>query len=303
MRPHRRPLLPTSLAAAAALLFAPAAMAQQPQAPGPEPAASGQAPAPAGSSAAPAPAGSSAPAAPAPPAAPAAPAAPAPPGAPEVDDAAPGDAEAGDAAPTRTDARGAPVEAASGASATDYPYIPVVSERRSNVVLGLVLSPVVSFASGSPGKVNKRDQTVETGAAVGTGFSVFLGGAFTDWFSFHIGATSTSAAKGNYETSGAAVIFGVETWPLFSRGGVFRDLGLGLDFGTGSANVFDKRDKDHALAEGGGFSMVRGQVLWDALTLWRVNLGPTLGYEYRTADTFSEKIVWLGLRTALYTGP
>lgn len=197
-----------------------------------------------------------------------------------------------------------PSAAAETSSATDYAYIPVHAERRSGFMFGLLFAPTLSFAEGSPIKVNKRDQKTDTGASVGTAFTLFIGGAFTDWFTFKIGLSSMSTTAGELKTTGTGVVFGVETWPLFyRRGGIFRDLGLGVDFGTGASRVFKKDDDKNTLADGAGYAMIRGNVFWDALRLGPVNLGPTASYEYKWKDTYTEHSALIGLRAVFYGGP
>ena len=192
------------------------------------------------------------------------------------------------------------VAAASDAAPPSAPsQIPVTTTRRYGFVAGIVGGGQITGVSGSPVKFTKRDQRVSTGAAAGTGMTLFIGGVFTDWFSFHLGFASDSASKGDYQIAGGTVIFGVETWPLFKLGGVFRDIGVGADFGTGTATLKTK-SSDTAIADGSGGSSIRGTVFWDAVSLWKINLGPYVAYERRDGETYSQNTGWLGLRTVFY---
>lgn len=193
--------------------------------------------------------------------------------------------------------------AAAPPAADADPYIPVHAERRSGVVIGLVGGLALSNASGTPIKLSRRATPVDTGIAPGFSASGYIGGVFTDWFSFHVGGTFSQATKGENKTTGGGVLFGVETWPLFSWGGIYRDLGVGLDFGTGGAVVSPRDNPNTELADGGGYSMIRASVFRDMTSVWRINLGPVASYEYRSTSVFTEHLVTLGLRTALYTGP
>lgn len=181
----------------------------------------------------------------------------------------------------------------------ENPYFPVQTRRRYGFTLGLSGGAQVTNAQGSSIKFTQRANRTSTGFAVGTGESIWLGGVFTDWFAFHVGMTFGTASKGDHSIKGSGVIFGVETWPLFARGGVFRDLGLGFDFGTGTAEVRSK-SLDKIEANGGSASMIRGTVFWDAVSAWKLNFGPYVAYERRDAEVYSQNLFWFGLRTAFY---
>ena len=181
----------------------------------------------------------------------------------------------------------------------ENPYFPVKTTRRYGFTLGIVGGAQITNASGSSIKFTQRDTPTSTGTAIGIGESVWIGGAFTDWFAFHVGATFGSASTSEHTISGSGAIFGIETWPLFSQGGVFRDLGVGLDLGTGTAEVRNKAT-DKVVANGGAASNIRASLFWDALSLWKINAGPYVAYERRDAEVFSQSIVWVGLRTSLY---
>ncbi|MCC6646489.1 MAG: hypothetical protein IT374_13070 [Polyangiaceae bacterium] len=181
----------------------------------------------------------------------------------------------------------------------DNPYFPVTTRRRYGFTLGLEGGANVTRAEGSGMQFTARTTPTSTGAAFGTGQSLWIGGVFTDWFSFHLGMTFNRASVGDHEISGTGFMFGLETWPLFARGGVFRDLGLGLDFGTGTAEVRSKA-RDKVEADGGGMSMVRASVFWDAVSAWKLNLGPFVAYERRTGEVYSQDLAWLGVRAVFY---
>ena len=184
----------------------------------------------------------------------------------------------------------------------DAPWFPVKTTRRYGFTFGVVAGLALQQASGSPVKFTQRDQTVSTKVAPGFGYTVFFGAVLTDWFAFHLGVTSASATSGDQMLSGSAFVLGVEAWPLFAHGGVFRDLGLAADFGTGASAVKSKAT-GATLADGGGMSLVRGAIFWDAAQLGKFSLGPYVAYERRDGDTFSENVGWLGARVAFYGAP
>ena len=193
-------------------------------------------------------------------------------------------------------------EAAPTTVATPYgdaPWFPIKTTRRYGFTFGIDAGLALNQASGSPVKFTQRDRAVSTGVAPGFAYTLVLGAVLTDWFAFHLGATVGSATSGDQQLSGGAFIVGIETWPLFTYGGVFRDLGVGADFGTGSATVKSKATGE-TLADGGGMSLVRGTAFWDAVQFGSFSFGPYVAYERRDAETFSENIGWLGGRLAFY---
>ncbi len=181
----------------------------------------------------------------------------------------------------------------------ENPYFPVNTRRRYGFTLGLAAGAHVTRAEGSSLKFSERANPTSTGAALGYGESIWLGGVFTDWFSFHLGMSFGRASTGDHAISSTGFLFGVETWPLFARGGVFRDLGFGVDVGTGSAEVRSK-SRDKLEANGASASMMRASVFWDAFSAWKLNFGPYVAYERRDAEVFSQDLLWLGVRTAFY---
>lgn len=273
---------------ATALVASGTALAQDP-APGSAPAASSAAPAPAPTPAPAAPASTEAPAAPAP-------AAPAP-----AATEAPAAATPGAADGETLDLTAPPPPPP--ADSSDSPYIPVNAVRRSGFTLGIGAGLLLTSPSGTRVKFSLRDQVVEPGVAVGYVNHVWIGGAFTDWFTFRVGGGASTATKGGLLISGSAVNFGVDVWPLFYRGGVFQDLGVGLDFGTGSASIANKDNDIDVRAEGGGFSMVRFSAFYEPRLFWRIHGGPAISYEYRSTDIYTEHLTVLGARFAFYGGP
>jgi hypothetical protein len=189
------------------------------------------------------------------------------------------------------------------ADPNENPYIPVDAVRRSGFTLGVGGGLVLTSASGTRIKFSLRDQVADPGLAPGNGVHFWIGGAFTDWFSFRVGVGTSSATRKGLRISGTSVSFGVDTWPLFYRGGIFRDLGLGLDFGTGSASIVNKDDDVDVRASGGGFSMVRFSTFYQPHLFWRIHGGPAISYEYRTTETYTEHLTLLGARFAFYGGP
>lgn len=185
---------------------------------------------------------------------------------------------------------------------TEDPYIPVHSVRRDGFVLGLNLGLAPTNALGTRIKYSLRDQVAEPGFALGYAGGIWFGGALTDWFTFRISVLHNTATKKGLTVAGTGVYFGVDTWPLFYEGGVFQDLGMGLDFGTGSAEIVNEKNSFDIRADGGGFSAVRFSMFYEPTLVWKIHGGPVASYEYRTTDTYTEHLFVIGGRIAFYSG-
>ena len=130
----------------------------------------------------------------------------------------------------------------------------------------------------------------------------FAGGAITDWFSFSLGLSRQSFATGDLTFKGTSFLFRVETYPLFPRGGIFRDLGVGLDLGTGSGKVV-REGLLRAAAGGGATSVFGGNVWYEALRLSTFTVGPAIGYHHFVAETLAVNTLTVGARVAFTSGP
>ena len=183
------------------------------------------------------------------------------------------------------------------------PYIPVVTVRRSGLTLEAMGGFAFSSAKGTRQKFSLRGPETGPGLAAGYSYEFFLGGALTDWFVFHLGGGASHAERAGLKVTGFNVLFGAEVWPLFWRGGMFTNLGVGLDFGTGSASIVSKSDKFDVRAEGTSFSAIRTSVFYDARLVGGLNFGPLVSYEARFTDIYTEHLVTLGARAVYYNGP
>ncbi|MCU0681841.1 MAG: hypothetical protein MUF34_06225 [Polyangiaceae bacterium] len=180
----------------------------------------------------------------------------------------------------------------------------VPATRRGGFLVGLVLGGQLTGAEGTPLDYDERGDEfrVSTGTTLGTASALFLGGALTDWFAFKLGFQQGAATKGDYKLASSGLLVGAEAWPLFSWGGHWRDLSLVADFGTGVATI-ESRASGKELASAGAYSKIRGGVAWDALRLWKLNVGPTIAFEHTTSETYSQNALWFGLRTVFYGSP
>ena len=172
-------------------------------------------------------------------------------------------------------------------------------------MIGLDAGVGLGSIVGYPNDVNKIGYAgyyTATGVRPASVIEAWLGGAFTDWFSFGVGFTTSSLfATGSNKTRLTGGIFRVETFPLYSLGGVWRDLGIRLDAGLGSASVTDPAgDK---LVDASSASIIGGGVFWEGLRAWKTNHGPFLMGDYLWSDTARRPAILIGWRSVLYTSP
>jgi hypothetical protein len=179
----------------------------------------------------------------------------------------------------------------------------VAAERRSGFTFGLTGGLLMSSARGYPNDVDKidvRQYEAHSGLGVSTGGAFWIGGALADWLSVGIGAIGGSIQRNGLQSGGGAFNVRVETFPLFYRGGAFRDLGVLFTAGTGSYSIERGKEK---LAEGAGASAVGLGAFYEPWRLWQFSFGPQLEYNHQFSDSMSAHTFVLGVRTVFYGGP
>jgi hypothetical protein len=82
---------------------------------------------------------------------------------------------------------------------------------------------------------------------------------------------------------------------------LLRDLAIVARFGLGNANLTDRATGDPL--GGGSYSLIGGELMWDAFRFRGLGAGPTLGAAYRSGDTHRQTDVTAGLRLVFYAGP
>ena len=176
--------------------------------------------------------------------------------------------------------------------------------RRRGFLVGLAGGLHLGSARGTPADFDLRNDAnrVDTGVSPGYAGILFVGGALTDWFSFSLGIGSHQLTSSDLTFTSTAFLFRAEAYPLFGMGGRFRDVGIGLDLGTGSARV-DRGSEPRAAAGGGSASIYGGSVFYDWLRASTFTAGPYLGYHHFNNETMSTDTTTLGLRVAFTTGP
>jgi hypothetical protein len=184
-------------------------------------------------------------------------------------------------------------------------YDPPATVRRGGFALGLSMGFGVASVNGFPNKVESlSDPNAEvfTGAAVANSLSLWVGGALRDWFTFGIGARSTAGFASDNFASLPALLFHVEGFPLFFKGGHYQNLGLALDGGLGTGVIFgmDAKPGSDPLASGGSMSFVGLTAFYEPLRFWHFSAGPGLSYTHSFSQSLQSHDVLLSFRMTFY---
>jgi hypothetical protein len=178
----------------------------------------------------------------------------------------------------------------------------IKAERRSGFAAAITLGWGLSTAVGYPNEVEKLDKLEyrsKTGFTLGAMNSIWLGGALRDWFVFGLGIYGMGAKKDDLEATGSGFMVHVETFPLWSLGGRFRDLSVFTNVGPGALTIKGGPEK----ADGGLMSLVTLGTSFEALRLKYFALGPALEGMYMYSQYAEGGGVFLGVRAGIYGGP
>ena len=178
--------------------------------------------------------------------------------------------------------------------------------HRGGFSLGLGIGAVYGYSAGYPNDLNLIDVPGYRAKTAGFGSSLelWLGGAFTDWFTFAIGVGNVSLGGERMYSSTSAVLFRVEAFPLFGQGGLWKDLGLSASFGTGGGFIHRRSDETEYSAAGSP-SVVGFGAFWEPLHLSSPHLaaGPFFAWQYQSSLSYTSSFAALGLRAAFYGAP
>lgn len=183
-------------------------------------------------------------------------------------------------------------------------YKPGPTERRGGFAMALTTGYGVGVHRGyelSVDALNDPNGKQSTGVTATSNMSLWFGGAIRDWITTGVGISLTSAPFSDPFGGGGALIFHIEGFPLYSFGGQFRNLGLGLTGGIGTAVLLDQDDrKGDPLAESGALSTLHLTAFWEPWTPWHFSMGPALVYTRGFSQTMSVDQVTLNFRAAIY---
>jgi len=188
--------------------------------------------------------------------------------------------------------------------ASSVNYEPPKTIRRGGFAMGVSSGLGLGSYRGYPLEVdalNDPEGQQSTGPAFATQLNVWLGGSLRDFLTFGLGVGLTSGTASDRGVM-SAVLFRVEAYPFFSRGGVFQDLGLSFDGGLGLAfmNEGEETAYEDRIADGGAMSTLALGVFWEPIRFWHVSGGPAVTYLRAFSQTMNIDQVTVGMRWALY---
>jgi len=174
--------------------------------------------------------------------------------------------------------------------------------RRGGFVLGVLGGPTLGWANGYPsGKSERENPSNKRSTGVGVGYRVtpFIGGALTDWFTFGLGVTFGSFSASDYSSPITSFVVHMEAFLLYGRGGIYRDIGVFVDFGTGVTTIVDK-DTNEEVADSGAMSSIGLGAFWEPWRIWHLAGGPYVAYQSNRSRWFARNDITLGLRFMFY---
>jgi hypothetical protein len=150
--------------------------------------------------------------------------------------------------------------------------------------------------------LNDPNGEQSTGPSFASNFNWWFGGAPRDWLSTGLGFSALSAQFNRATGVGIGLLLHVEAFPFYSLGGLYRDLGIGLDGGLGVVTMFDADDKEfeEPIAESGSLSTIAVSAFWEPIRLWNVSMGPAANYVHGFSQTMHINQFTVGWRTSLY---
>ncbi|HEX3777606.1 MAG TPA: hypothetical protein VHV51_24220 [Polyangiaceae bacterium] len=179
----------------------------------------------------------------------------------------------------------------------------VVATRRSGFVASFSGGPAFGNADGYPNDLAKLDNVNyerNTKFGLGTANHLWIGGALTDWFVFGFGLTALNLRHENAKATGSAFTFHVQGYPLFYRGGTFRDLSLFGEFGAGGMKINGGSREE---ANGGLMSVIGIGAAWEPVRFWRFTFGPSVEYLQTWSQSMSAHVGLVEARLTFVGGP
>lgn len=179
-------------------------------------------------------------------------------------------------------------------------YRPPPAQRRDGFTIGLVQHLGLISLRGYPNRLAELDNPdflAKSGAQFASHGGLWLGGALRDWLTVGIGMVSAASFDDQPQSAAQAFILHVEAFPAFSRGGLYRDLGVFVDVGTGGGVILRG---DDTLADGGSLAYLGGGVFFEPFRFWHFSTGPSLSYSHQFSQTLTGHFVGLGWRFVFY---
>lgn len=198
----------------------------------------------------------------------------------------------------------AQAQAIDGGDGENYSAPP--PERRNGFMATLQTEYGYMSVEGYPnklGRIGNPDYRSHIGG-VGSVVSLVLGGALRDWLTAGL-VIRTAGVFGEDKIVGGISGIGMQLqgFPLWARGGAFRDLGIVGEFGVGLGAISDTSDKDDAkvLAEGGGMSHLSLGASYEVFKFWLFSAGPVLNYSHQFSQSMTGHSVTGGIKLTFYS--
>lgn len=179
------------------------------------------------------------------------------------------------------------------------------AERRDGFMAQLGYNVGYGSIGGYPNKLGQIDNPgyySEIGG-MASNLHLVLGGALRDWLTvgllIRMGGISSDedVVGGSY-----GVGLHAEGFPLWAKGGVWRDIALIAEFGVGLGSIVDISDKDdlQVLADGGAMTHLSVGAAYEVWKFWLFSAGPAVQYTYQTSTSLSAHMGTAGLRMTFY---
>jgi hypothetical protein len=178
--------------------------------------------------------------------------------------------------------------------------------RRAVFTFGLDAGVGVGSIVGYPNDVTKigfAHWYTTTGARPAGALEAWVGVPVTDYLTLSLGFKGSRlvADLGQRATSYGGM-FHLEAFPLFPLGGHWRDLGVRMDVGLGTAFVADSFG--NKIVDGGSTSILGGGIFYEGFRgKKKTGFGPFLMGDYFWSDTARRPAIILGWRAAFYARP
>lgn len=189
---------------------------------------------------------------------------------------------------------------------TDRRPLDLPWERRGGFTFGFDVDAIYGGARGYPNDLNRIGDPAWQShvSGLGTAIHLWVGGTLTDWLSVGVGWAQTRITGDVLDSSGWALLFRVEAFPAYARGGIWRDIGLSADIGTGPVGIVRKAD-NRELAYAGTVSIIGIGAFWEPWHLGdrRFNAGPFVTWQHQQSDSMTRSFGAVGLRGAFYGAP
>jgi hypothetical protein len=181
------------------------------------------------------------------------------------------------------------------------------AERRDGFMASLQVEYGFMGVEGYPNKLGQIGSPAYRSyvGGVGGNLQLVLGGAIRDWLTAGLLVRAASVqGEGDVVGSAAGIGLQLQGFPLWSRGGFGRNLGVTGEFGVGLGSIVDITDPDDVdiLADGGGMSHLGVGVSYELWKFWLFSAGPVLNYTHQFSQSLSSHLVTAGMKLTLYTG-